>query len=376
LVPLPETNNRWPRVEHPDELRNVAGRIVLAIQEFEECWRRHTLQLSLASAELHAIVGRALVEPYEKISFSPGETLGHFRENWIQNALDEFSMIWAPPNVSFQAVASIVPGNLDVLLDKERVTLRADQAFHARFWHIEITPDRYEEARDLANYILRRATNNLLSDINSINKICRHHADGRLLRLDQIRWTVKSRGIAFEHLIADILNENEPRAERASLWEDLFEWTDLRVKYPELKRNNGARIQVKLIGTEAVENDTVNNSKRRDFYVIVSPVGLANYIEQRLEKGSDELVGEDLWRCINGTPADTVELAQNLEQMFLRAMEIGPAHPLGPMARVPAAIRQLIREHVREGAFSSTALVHVETSGNPGRVPWWRRRPK
>ena len=70
-------------------------------------------------------------------------------------------------------------------------------------------------------------------------------------------------------------------AERASLWEDLFEWTDLRVKYPGLKRNNGARIQVKLIGTEAVENDTINNSKRRDFYVIVSPVGLANYIEQR-----------------------------------------------------------------------------------------------
>ena len=118
LVQLPETNNWWPRVEHPDELGNVVGRVVQAIQEFEGYWRRDTLQLRLASAE--AVVGRALVEPYEKISFSPGETLGHFRKNWMQNALDEFSMICSPPKVSFQAVASMVPESLEVLLDKER----------------------------------------------------------------------------------------------------------------------------------------------------------------------------------------------------------------------------------------------------------------
>ncbi len=359
---------------HPEELAAAAERVVLAIHELEECWRRDTLGLPLASVRLQASVGRGLLEPYKAVSFSPEEVLWPHRQVWMQRVLGEFSMVCGHANFSFSAaVVSDAPEKFAVMQENELVILRADQVFGARFWHIGIKLDLSKEAVWLANDILARAASNLLSDILNINKLCRHHAEKRIYRPDQIQWPISGRGIEFERLIADILNETELTARHASLWEDLFEWTDLRVSYPDLQRNNGARVQVKLVGKEAVQNERIRHKREREFYVVVSPVQMARYAAKCLETGPKELVGDEFWECVNGTPADTNELALILERTFLAAMETGEPHPYGPMARIPGVVRRLIRAYVREGAFASTDLIRRETNEHPANLPRWRR---
>lgn len=356
-----------------DELNLTARRVVSAVQELEECWFRAVLRPTLQDPGIQQVLGLELIQHYQLVSFVPTDVVWPHRKRWIQLAVEEFTAYCRQPSISFSALASGKQGSFGVTIGGERVVLRLDQVFSARFWQVGINPINPNDSARLANDVIAHASKHLCSRILDINKLCREHARKPFTRLEEIRWPTSGRGLGFEHLIAGILNETEATASRASLWEDLFEWTDLRVKYPGLERNRGARVQVKLIGNEVAESERVSSRRERDVYVLVSPVQMALYVAKCLEAKQEWVEEKEFWACLDGEPADIGELAGILERMFIAVMETADPHPLGPMGRLPAVLRRIIRGHVRELAFASTDLVRMIVTERPTRPPRWVR---
>lgn len=352
----------------------MGDRIVLAIEELEECWRRQCLERALGCTDNRMLLGSQLAGLYDRLTVQPSEQLSRFRKEWIQNTLDEFRSAWVEPTASFRAVWSDSTHAYRVANNGTEISVRNDQARQARIWRVGIEPDDFRQAVHLANSVLHASLYRLAADIRCIGRMCVAYESGYLPNADQIHWNVHSRGIAFERLIADILNEEEFCATRASLGEDLFEWTDLRVKYPGLPRKYGARVQVKLIGDECLESQQTAHRRNQEIYVILTPVRLAQYIEQCLEAGAQTWGGDDIWACFPGQPADTSELAHALSKVFERAIESNESHPLGPMLKVPSPVRRLVQGFVRTAAFSAAERMRALVNERPGAIPRWRSR--
>ena len=345
--------NQWPTVDDPKDLERTGEEIVMAVEEMEDGWNRRDLQAGLRCDREQSLLGHKLIARYRSISFPPAESLRRYRKKWMQNAFDEFRRAWNPPVVVFRAGATDSLGNDVVVIGDKEVAVRTEQAQSSRFWQVGIECDNHARSLHLARTFLRKASERLTRDIDCIGRLCCAYSCGRLPHADRIHWGGRGRGIAFERLIADILNEKKFCASRAPLYEDLFEWTDLRVQYPGLNRKRGVRVQVKLIGDEIFESLKVARWKHQRGYVIVSPVRLARYVESCLAREEDEIDGEAFWNCIGGEPADARELALALYDLFDSAIASNNPHPLGPMAQVPAPIRHLVQSYVRTAAFSA-----------------------
>lgn len=177
-----------------------------------------------------------------------------------------------------------------------------------------------------------------------------------------MRIVLSPREKRFEHLILDILNEEDLQARKARLVEDFLEKTDLRVSYPELTRRRGARVQVTSIIIPEQHETKLQAIKLAEELVFLSPLSLAEYVDS-LEghtsvneiSGTSPFALATLWDCLDVKPADTPQLASELKRIMFRALTGTPDSPLGPMVRVPVPIRQLIRLFVKTHAIACTS---------------------
>jgi hypothetical protein len=292
----------------------------------------------------------------------------------MSNAFEDFRMALAEPRESFRSIGTDPAGRELVSVGDQTCALRRDQVCSARWWKVAIQIEDQARDQGMAKFILGKGVTRLTGDISCINRLYRAQSSGRLRQAEQIRWATGLRGLLFERLMAGILNEDEYRARRASLFEDLFEWTDLRVKYPDLDRKRGARVQVKLIADEHLEEEQTAARRHSESYVILSPVRLARYVEVCCDNGITHLVGPDFWHCLGTEPADTAELAAALTRIFESALGNGSRHPLGPMVHVPPSVRGLVRSYVKTEAFNANERMLESRAGSEGLRPGWTSR--
>src|SRR5690606_13045844 len=176
----------------------------------------------------------------------------------------------------------------------------------------------------------------------------------------------------FEQLMLDVLDENFQRARPAPLVEDFCQKTDLRVRYPGLDRRRGARVQIKSTANPALHEERLATIRRRDTLVILSPVPLAEFIdEQQRTPAADRLLSaaelRSFWSCLASQPLAIDELAYAIRAVLFDALAHAGDDPRGPMAAVPAALRLVIRTYVRDRAFRTTRALRLALAAEPRR---------
>ncbi len=312
----------------------------------------------------------AIPEVYGHAKPPPNQRARNFRDEWIARSLEEFSLFLRDPVASFNAESASSPDEFQVLHDGSVIPMRLDQLVSARVWGIEIRTSDSESRKRVAHRILTAAVRRLASCISWVGKMTSGIVKGTV-NPDRIEWRADDLGIRFEHLVAAILNHETEIARRSNLFEDLFEWTDLRVHYRDIPRRSGCRIQVKLS-----PGDGQARPRRRlniETHVVFGPRQLADFIDRSVEEGHHADLLRTLWLELGEKkPADCVDLANLLHQIFRTSME-AISHPLGPIASIPLAIQELSRRFVRQESALAFERMRSRTEGNPNPPPWTRR---
>lgn len=252
------------------------------------------------------------------------------------------------------------------------VVLRYDQLLSARSWRIGFTFANQAAIDELAARMAKQAVQHLARDLHDLGKML-----PRLLRNKHVDFpplVPPRQGRDLEQLIADIVNEHHHHASLSRLSEDYSQKTDLRVKYQDLDRNRGARVQVTMGASRESHESKVKGIKRADHYVLVSPWTLANAVphfspeddqEQPTVQFDDKLITR-FWSAIQSQPSDIESLSLALRKIFESAIKKSHLDPRGPMAFVPEAIREFIRVYVESEAFRSTKALRqwLDESGS------------
>jgi hypothetical protein len=247
-----------------------------------------------------------------------------------------------PPAEECWLVTGVTAGN---------VTLRADQACAARYWGIGF---RFDEPDDEALFEAR------------LHRQCAVRLAQMLRDLDIVeheyhwkrsphRVLLPPRSAAdFEHLIIDILNEREYVARHAPLAEDILEQTDVRVQMRKLNRRRGARVQVTATVDPLFYQSKVASLRHIDELVVLSPATIAQHMHK---------TGDDIGPASALAAARAGKVRESLEEALRRRH----AHPLGPVAAVPAEIREAVREYVEAEAVRSTCEMRLRAAQNGPR---------
>jgi hypothetical protein len=277
----------------------------------------------------------------------------------------------SPPRLRFKLVDASFDG-------ASITTLRFDQMLDARFSRIGFTFETLDLCDAFAREVVRSATRRLASELLGLQRILERFSPKTLKQ--ELRIVPHPRERRFEHLILDILNEEERQAKVAPLVEDFLEKTDLRVKYPGLKRKRGGRVQVTSIIAPELHETKLQAIKLVEEFVFLSPLSLAEFVDSLQGhtpvssiSGTLPFALAPLWDCLEVKPADVPQLASELKRIMFRALTGTPDSPLGPVVRVPLPIRQLIRLFVETHAIASTSRLrerekvhsrHLASSGN------------
>lgn len=213
----------------------------------------------------------------------------------------------------------------------------------------------------------RHCKERLVSDLSSINRI---EYSGMLSELTSFGGS-SGEGERFERLILDVLNEDSRlTAKLASMYEDILEQTDIRLKAPGIGRKSGARLQVSLICDP--EQQSKKKRKTGILKVFVSPLSLAEFVlAQSAAQRRVELSA--FWHSLGSVPADVSELARSLKCKFLEAIRAKNSHPRGPAGMLAEPIKDLIRYYsVAQGVQSTNALrARHKRVGEPIRRRYW-----
>jgi S1 RNA binding domain len=247
--------------------------------------------------------------------------------------------------------------------------LRFDQMLDARFWRIGFTFKTRDLCDAFAQEVVRTATSRLASELLGLQRILERFTPKTLKQ--ELRIVPYPRDRRFEHLILDILNEEDRHARVAPLVEDFREKTDLRVKYPGLKRRRGARVQVTSMVEPELHKTKLEAIKLAEEFVFLSPLSLAEFVDSLQDhaaansiSGTPTFALSSLWDCLEAKPIDVRELASELKRIMSDATTGPPDSPLGPMVRVPLPIRQLIRLFVETRATESTSRLRMREKAN------------
>lgn len=176
----------------------------------------------------------------------------------------------SPPRLSFKLVDASFDG-------ASSTTLRSDQMLDARFWRIGFTFETLDLRDAFAREVVRSAARRLASELLGLQRILERFSPKTLKRDLIIVPDASDR--RFEHLILDILNEDDRHANVAPLIEDFLEKTDLRVKYAGLNRKRGARVQVTSIVAPELHKTKLESIKLAEEFVFLSPLSLAEFVE-------------------------------------------------------------------------------------------------
>ncbi|MCY1079815.1 hypothetical protein [Archangium lansingense] len=252
----------------------------------------------------------------------------------------------APPSAEPGAQ---VPSRAGLFIESPGVPqFRPSQAFAARHWGVWYVLDTPESQARLEASWARHVISMFETNLRAMNRL------PASFRLDKMLGESETVGPWFEQLILDLLNEEQHVARRASLLEDLFEKTDLRVRYPTLKRKRGARVQVTLITDEELHGTKLRRIAHSDELVVVSPLKLAEAALGLAEMPPlTQQQKDDLFAALSRPAPSVRAVAAALKRHFLQALG-HPASPLGPVLAVAAPVRRFIRMYVEHKAHDST----------------------
>ena len=158
----------------------------------------------------------------------------------------------------------------------------------------------------------------------------------------------------FEWLVVDVLNEFEVIASLSNIYEDLLEKTDARVKYPDIKRRRGARLQITLLVAAERHEEKLRKIRRREELIIVSPRSLAKFMTRHEEIEPNQAPGPFSNWAGKSSSADVEPASTYLHSEFVQCLAADVNSPLGPMMQLSSATRALIRAFVRAEAVRST----------------------
>jgi hypothetical protein len=228
-----------------------------------------------------------------------------------------------------------------IVVPEHDAVLRSDQITSSRHWGIQ-----FDGEPTLIDAIERR----FFDDVVSILGDCARGAAKVFNRSDRYdpRWLPGLEYDPFEHLIADILNEHKGIAHHASFEEDFIEKTDLRVRYPDLERRHGARVQVTRMLHQDQMIAKTTGVELHDEFVFLSPLTIAE---------------------ARNTPTPEVE-AKLIYGALAHALRTVGLHPVGPRNGVPPGLRAEICDYVRTAAFASTEKLR-DRERRTGAKPGW-----
>jgi hypothetical protein len=255
---------RLPVIGQSD-VTEVCRDLCESIVELERAFEAEELSSRLTSGCFEQVLGPQLYETYGRLADSSPGLLHHLRIDAVRALLAQLRNDLSPSHVAHAQVHMPPRGNSWTtesetdphptlrfkLVDASfggasSTTLRFDQMLDACFWRIGFTFETRDLCDAFAQQVVRKATGRLASDLRGLQKIL-ERLNQRTFDKEELRIVPYPRERRFEHLILDILNEEDLHARRAPLVEDFHEKTDLRVSYPELTRRRGARVQVTSI---------------------------------------------------------------------------------------------------------------------------------
>lgn len=255
------------------------------------------------------------------------------------------------------------------------IRLRLDQLLSARAWGVGFYFHDNQETDRVADLMARQAVEHLARDLLDLTRMLPRLLRGKPGQYPPLVPPRFSR--AAEQLVADILNEYQQHAKLSRLSEDYLQKTDLRVRYSGLDRRRGARVQITLGPSQSQHQSKVETIRNPDHFVILSPWALACAIPHFGGDSGGKAIEMDhdlvqrFWQCLKGQPASLESLSYAIRAVLHDAIHAPIDDPRGPLARVPEAIRELIRRWVKHEAFRSTAALRAweETEGEFFRRP-------
>jgi hypothetical protein len=378
---------RWPVVGQ-SAVADVCREICESIIDLERAFEAGELSSRLTSGCFEQVLGPMLYETYGKLADNAPGPLHHLRVDAVRALLAQLQNDLVPTHVAHAEVRMPPVGDswaaeletdspprlhfklADASFDgASSTTLRFDQMLDARFWRIGFTFETRDLCDAFAQEVVRSATSRLASGLLGLQRILERFSP-KILK-QELRIVPYPRERRFEHLILDILNEEDRHARVAPLVEDFLEKTDLRVKYPGLERRNGARVQVTSMIAPDLHKTKLQAIKLAEEFVFLSPLSLAEFVDSlRGHTPTSSISGKpsfalsSLWDCLEVKPIDVPELASELKRIMLDALTGTPDSPLGPVVRVPLPIRQLIRLFVETRAIESTSRLRKREKAN------------
>jgi hypothetical protein len=361
----PEENPiKWPVIGQSD-VPDVCRMICEAIVELERAFEAGELTSRLTSERYEQLLGPQLYGTYEKLADSFPGPLHHLRVNAVQALLATLQNDLLPQQFARARVLVAPEGDIQADDDMQSASpilrfhpveaalesapaaiLRLDQMLGAGFWRIGFKFESHDLSDAFAQLLVRSAVGRLAGGIYGVHKALERLGDRNLTK--ELRIVPFPDERRFERLMLDILNEDECRASSARLAEDFHEKTDFRVKYPELQRRNGARVQVTLIADAERHESKMQLIKRIDEFVFLSPLSLAEFVHTlsvrettEAKQAAENFDIATVWNCFQSKPVSVPDLALELRLTLIRAFNEMPTSPLGPMAQVPTPIRRL-----------------------------------
>lgn len=371
--------------QRSDVLVNVVADAASAV---ERAWRAGEGEAALEEDWIAAVLEEPLIASY-RVAMGKGPRPA-CRDALLTQVFDELRRRKAPPAWTFPAEGSLrvddgpatgapeqqpetpdealvprAPRLMELRVDFEgrSIAVRLEQAIAARHWGVwyALGDPGHQDLLDAAWRRSEAAW--LVRALAFLNRLAPGYAAERLVIFPG------RIGADFEQLVLDVLDEERRTARHATLDEDLFEKTDLRVRVPGLDRKRGARVQVTLVTEPARLGRKLGKVAHRDEVVVVSPHTLA--MGAWGMAGTESLSREEaaaLLEAVGTHPTSAEALALGLRTVFVRAMA-APGTPLGALLRVPAPVRRWVRAYVTAQARDTTRQMRARHGAGGSTIP-------
>lgn len=345
------------------------------IPQLEAAIHDGTLAGLIEQPEVQEIVGPEVTERYRAIA---AEKLKHnavFRRNWTLKFIEVFQQSLQAPRKLFPAKAGAstwsiwdaTPPPLEVSHHPRNVILRPDQVLSSRRWGVWFTFEDEMLERAYLALLVGKSRQLLASNVKNLWNLEATYLSQRSNLSHDPEWHTGTRGGRFEHLMMDVLNEFSPVAKPAPLAEDILERTDLRVKYPGIKRENGSRVQVTLASDPKLHDRKVHALVVPLEFILLTPLELARCaVHPPCDSQFAEFAWPEFWTSLGGPRRDVHAFALELHDLFVEAISYPLRHPLGPIGFLSSPMRQFIQTFTQHRAAKSTNKVR-EREGKTGR---------
>lgn len=353
-------------VAYPDYPALLSSWINETIPELEDALSTGTLRTILERPDVRETTGDHISSIYYDLARDKVPHDRTLRRNWTQRFISLFEESLRPARKIFPARTAVpfVKWNhaaVPPIIAQHRhgnVTLRPDQVLLARAWGIWFAFENEAVDCGYRDLLINDARQRLAANLRNLNSIETLYHAGKLNFGLKAAWNPGNRGMQFEHLMLDILNESMPEVRHGSLCEDFLQKTDLRGYYPGLADVGAARIQVSMISKADHFARKRNRIVFADQYVLLTPLELATHAIRLSSNGfaQDSLI-EDVWISLGEEFTDVHTLAERLKSIFCYALTLPDEHPTGPMWWVPPSIRRFVRSFTEQAAAQAAAVI-------------------